>query len=510
MSNSFRLNVIANYAGSLWSALVSLMFVPSYVAYLGIEAYGLIGLFASLLAWLAILDLGLAATLNREMARFRGGAYSSEVIRDLLRSMETAYGVVAVLIAAALVYGAPWLAINWINAQSLPVENVAHALAITGVVIALRWMGGLYRSAMIGLQEHVWLNAATIVFATLRAGGAVAVLAFVSPTLQAFFIFQVGVALVETAVLAAMVYRYLPPSARPSRFSIEALARVWRFAGGVALVTILSVMLTQSDKILLAKLLPLADYGYYMVASLVVAGLAMLAGPIATAVGPKFASMVAQESYDNLAGVYHRSMQLISLALLPVTGVLVFFSHHILLLWTRDPVLADTAAPIMSLLAVGTALNALMGVPYTLQLAYGHTRLVTIVNLIGVVISVPALLIITPLWGAMGAAFLWVLLNLSYVLIALPLMHRTILRGHLLSWWTVDVGPAVAATFGILLVLRFGVAEANIETPLKDIAILGCIWVAATSVAIVSLPAGRELAGRAWHRAKNLNPSLRR
>src|SRR5690606_7823937 len=133
---------------------------------------------------------------------------------------------------------------NWLNTQTLPVDIVAHSLAITGIIIAIRWMGGLYRSAIIGLQEHLWLNAATVVFATLRAGGAVAVLAFISPTLPAFFVFQLGVSLAETVVMAAMVYGFLPRPTRPSRFSIDALMRVWRFAGGVALISILSVMLS--------------------------------------------------------------------------------------------------------------------------------------------------------------------------------------------------------------------------------------------------------------------------
>ena len=56
------------------------VFVPVYISYLGIEAYGLIGLFATLQAWLSLLDLGLSPTLNREMARLRGGAHTAEPI----------------------------------------------------------------------------------------------------------------------------------------------------------------------------------------------------------------------------------------------------------------------------------------------------------------------------------------------------------------------------------------------------------------------------------------------
>ena len=39
-------NLIANYVGQGWAALIGLVFIPLYIKYLGIESYGLIGLFA--------------------------------------------------------------------------------------------------------------------------------------------------------------------------------------------------------------------------------------------------------------------------------------------------------------------------------------------------------------------------------------------------------------------------------------------------------------------------------
>ncbi len=61
-------NIAANVAGSAWSAIAGLIFAPIYIHYLGVEAYGVIGVFISLQAVLSILDMGLATTLNREMA----------------------------------------------------------------------------------------------------------------------------------------------------------------------------------------------------------------------------------------------------------------------------------------------------------------------------------------------------------------------------------------------------------------------------------------------------------
>ncbi|MFA6198778.1 MAG: polysaccharide biosynthesis protein, partial [Patescibacteria group bacterium] len=62
-------NLLAGLANSIWSALVGLAVVPFYLKYLGIEAYGLIGFFVTTQAVLSLLDMGMAPTINREVAR---------------------------------------------------------------------------------------------------------------------------------------------------------------------------------------------------------------------------------------------------------------------------------------------------------------------------------------------------------------------------------------------------------------------------------------------------------
>ena len=92
---SVRLNVFANLFGQGWRTAMGIVFVPFYIAILGIEAYGLIAIFTLLQAWLTILDMGMRPTLNREMARFLGGAHDAQSIRNVLRTMELLAVVVA-------------------------------------------------------------------------------------------------------------------------------------------------------------------------------------------------------------------------------------------------------------------------------------------------------------------------------------------------------------------------------------------------------------------------------
>ena len=62
-------NILANFAGSIGQVLMGLIFIPLYIKFMGIESWGLIGIFFTLQNISGLLDLGMSNTLNREMAR---------------------------------------------------------------------------------------------------------------------------------------------------------------------------------------------------------------------------------------------------------------------------------------------------------------------------------------------------------------------------------------------------------------------------------------------------------
>ena len=66
---SIRRAAVAQLSSNLWAAAIGLVFVPVYIRFLGIESYGLLGLYAALQGLASVLDLGLTTTINRELAR---------------------------------------------------------------------------------------------------------------------------------------------------------------------------------------------------------------------------------------------------------------------------------------------------------------------------------------------------------------------------------------------------------------------------------------------------------
>lgn len=444
---SVRVNVIANYLGQGWVALMGLAFVPMYIKYLGMEAYGLIGIFGVLQASLTLLDMGMTPTLNREMARFTAGAHSPQSIWDLLRSLEVICFGIAILIGMSVWAASPWLGGNWLRAEKLPTDVVVQAIAVMGFVVGLRFVEGLYRGAILGLQKQVWFNALYATLATLRGIGAVGVLAWVAPTIEAFFLWQGIVSTITIAILAVSVHRSLTRPELPRRFSLPALSGVWRFASGIVATSFLVLLLTQMDKVLLSRLLSLENFGYYAFAATVASVLYQLVVPVTQALYPRFSELVTRDDTSELAAAYHHGAQLVSVLTVPTALVLMIFGEDLLVLWTRDVTLARATAPLVALLALGALLNGLMNIPYNLQLAYGWSGFAVRVNMVAVAILAPAILWVTPRYGAVGAAWVWVILNTGYVLITIHFMHRRLLTREKWAWYISDLGvPLVAAS----------------------------------------------------------------
>lgn len=459
-----RRNIIANVAAKGWTVLLSLGVIPIYIHFIGIEAFGLIGFFLSLMAVLSLLDLGLGTSLNLRFAQYSVQPDKAPEMHDLLRTLELIYWLVGVAIAVTMVVLAPAIAAYWIRPQEMAAETVTQALAMMGIAIAFQWPRALYSGGLMGLQRQVGANVLMSITGTASSLGGVLVLWLVSPTIQALIAWLMAVSLVETLLGRSMLRRFLPgPTGRP-RFNRRLLAEIWRFAAGMTGISVMSVILTQLDKIILAKVLPLDAFGYYSLASRVAGGLYLLTGPIAAAFFPRFTQLMLTGDREELARIYHRGCQLVSAAVLPVASVLAFFATDFLLLWTRDAAIAANTSAMLGLLAAGTAINCLVNLPFTLQLASGRTRLLFYIHTTSVIVMGPLIFLMALQYGGVGAAWVWLVLNCGYLAFALPLMHRGLLPGHLRQWFVTDVGAPLAAALVVAGLWAMVAGEQNTYT----------------------------------------------
>lgn len=489
---STKRNIIANVGGRVWLMLMSFVFVPFYIHLIGIEAYGLIGFFTTLLAVLFVLDLGLSTTVSRELAALATRSGSRGNARDLLRSMEVIYWAAGFVMSAAVLVAAPFIAGHWLNAKQLPSETVVDAVRLMAVCLFLRWPVALYSGALMGQHRHVQLNAVLAAMALLQGGGAVLVLLLVSPTVTAFFTWQALVSLGQIVLLQAISWRSLPLADHRARLKLAQLTSIARFSAGVSAIGILSVILTQLDKFILSRLLPLDQFGYYVLASVIAQTLLAPASAIHGAVFPSLSRLTAEGDAAGLSGLYHRSSQLMSTVLFPATCALVFFSGDLLSVYLQDPVTVERSERLVSLFAVGNALLGTMMMPYALQLACGWTRLSLAKNVVAVALYVPIMLVAVDRLGVIGAPIGWLLLCLGYFVVEVTVMHRRLLRGEQARWYWQDVGLAAVISAAIVGGVRAVVPAGT--PPLVAVLCCGLAACLAVVACTLALPAMRRQA----------------
>jgi O-antigen/teichoic acid export membrane protein len=423
------------------------------------------------------------------MARFTGGAITVKQLRDLLLSVEVLNLVITLIILIAAALFSRIIATKWLTAKNLSTEAVVQALAIMSMAAVFKFSENIYRSSLIGLQRQVQLNITNATLATIRSAGALGILAWVSPTVKAFFLWQGFVSLASVGVLRALTYRIIPRISSRSRFSLEALRGVWRFAGGMMGGAFLSLILMQVDKILLSELLSLSEYGYYTLAAAFAGTLYMLITPIIQTFYPRLCELVARKQGSQVVSAYHDAAQLATVIVGSAAILLIFYAEPLLRLWTKDAELAIRVAPLARLLALGNMLNCLMWVPYVTQVAYGWTSLAIRINSVAVLIIVPAIVWSVPRFGPDAAAWVWVMLNAAYLLVGVNMMYRRILVAERGIWYTQDViYPLAAGLLTCGFVVNFW--PTNWRGMMSDIVLLA---VAGGAVGLTSLLAASRV-----------------
>lgn len=438
---SLKKNILANYISQLYVTIIGIVMVPLYLKYMGAEAYGLVGFFAMLQAWFNLLDMGLTPTMARETARFRGGATDALSYRRLVRALEGIFLAVAVVGGGTMFATADYIARKWLQATQLPIDEVQTALRLMAAIVALRWMCGLYRGAISGSERLVWLGWYNSFIATLRFIGVLPVLIFIGAAPTFFFCYQFGVAVLELLVLLLQVYRLLPPIPQGKRlpWSWSPLKPVLKFSLTIAFTSSVWVIVTQTDKLVLSKLLPLAEYGYFTLAVLVASGVMVISGPISGAIMPRMAKLEAENDHTGLIRVYRQSTQLVAVIAGAASITVAFCAEPLLWAWTGDKALAHHAAPILRLYALGNGVLAVSAFPYYLQYAKGNLRLHLIGNAVFVLLLIPAIIWAASKYGGEGAGYVWLVMNLISFVAWLPIVHNKFEPGLNLKWYVQDV-----------------------------------------------------------------------
>ena len=495
---SIKRNILANYASQIYVTLIGIVMLPLYVKYMGAEAYGLVGFFAMLQAFFNLLDLGLTPTIARESARHHGGAMSAMAYRRLYRSLSVVFVCIAVIGGIVLFAMAGAVSERWLNIRSLPPAEVLGAVQIMAVCVAMRWMGGLYRGVVSGSERLVWLSGFNAVIATLRFVGVFVTMSIWGYAPVVFFWHQLAVAALEVGVLLAMCHLLLPKTQGLGErigWSFRPIRSLLRFSLTIAITSAVWVLVTQTDKLILSGILPLAEYGYFTLAVLAAGGITMVTGPISMALLPRMARLHAEDDHAEIRRLYNLSAQLVSVIAGSLAVTLTLGAEPLLYTWTGSREVTEATAPILRLYAIGNGLLALGAFPFYLQFARGNLRYHLIGNVVMVVVLIPAIIVAALKAGGIGAGWVWVAMNALYLIVWVGYVHSKLEPGLHWNWLANNVLAILLPT--LLVGLLLGLFRSDLQSRVFALIHVGSIAAACMLVAALSSPLLRPSVMRA-------------
>lgn len=445
----------------IWVAIISIFFIPIYVKIIGAESYGLVAFYGTLSGSLAILDLGLSTAVSRQVTLLIRQPDKQKDTKDLIFSVEIIYWIVAFLIGGIVILLAEPISLYWVKSKDLPIHTIKKSVMLMGVVFAAQFPASIYNGVLIGLDKQVVNALATIASTTLKAIGVIAVLKFVDGTIESYFLWQVIITFLSTYFLRLLVWRDISWLKEKSQFSFYQLKKIWKFATGMLIISLVTFFLGQIDKIIVSKLVLLEFVGYYNLAFMMANGISQVIAPMYPIIFPKFATLESENNQKELILLYHKSCRWISIIIFPIGITLILFAKEILILWTNNLVLTNNTAPILRVATAGTICNSMMWIPYWYLLAKGITKFTIYQNVIASLILVPLLFFWVGKYGALGASFVWLAVNIGYLTISLPIFHMLYLKGELLKWYKNDIAQPFFYAIIFIGIVKY--IELNLE-----------------------------------------------
>lgn len=460
--------------GQAAAAVIGLVTVPIYLAWLGREGYGVIAFFTSLQALAIILDLGFGIAGNREISRHAAaGDFSSA--RNLIRTLELVSAVTALVVWTGVSLAADWIAIAWIRSQHISPIAIHGALVISAGNIALRFPIGLYSGILRGLERQVALNVIASSVSVARACATVLILVFVSQDIVVFCAIQLAFSVFEMGLVGVVVWRSVGDVAgTPARLDMQILRDIWRFAFSIAGASVFAGVLKQLDKVVISKLLTIDQLGFYATASTAGLAIAKVYQPIQAAVFPRFTKMIANGEKAVLERALREATHVVAFVGSAVASVIMYNARDILALWTRSPELADSAASTLAIMALAMMFNVMVSMPYTIALAAGMGWMPLYTNAVGAVLLAPMVYLFVLKLGMPGGALAWAVFNLGYYAVFPQVVFRKVELACGWRWVVGDTLPFIAG--GVLI---FGAAHMvgskDASQPLRGVAMVAAL-----------------------------------
>lgn len=423
-------NIAANFFAKAFGSLAVLLFTPFYISHLGMERYGLIGVYNSLLIIFSIFDFGLGTTLNRHLAQNISSQDPKKSCKNMLLSIEAIYFGVSVALGI-LAFFASSNAHLWFKTNDISRSELQYSVLFMSISTLLMWPITLYSNGLKGLQSQVSDSIILTLATAMRHFGGAAIILIFPAQGAIFFGWQLIVNSLFLLTFRLRLWGLLREKALnlKEKFSFSTLKENLGFSGQVFALGLLSLLVSQYDKIALSKFMPLKDFACFSLATTLAAGLsACLCSPIQSAFFPAFSKALSEKDPAKVNKLNRAYLDILGIIFIPVCIFSLVFSKHLIPVYMSNLASAKLVIKIFQLFIIGTCLNGMAQVSYSLFLAAGKARILIYLNALLALILIPTATMLFERYESLPASIGWIGFNVVCLLVLSFAAHRQILK----------------------------------------------------------------------------------
>lgn len=429
MESTLLKNAIANIVAKIWSVVSLYIFVPLWIHFLGVEGYGVISFYAILMTLMAFADAGLSATLTREFAKIE---LVEGYKRDLLKTIESVYFAIAILVGLIIYILAPYITIYFLKSETIDAATLTFYVRIMAPILSLNFLYMLYTGGLMGLQRQLLANTFNIGYSILR-GIVVLFILYVVPTVDAFLYWQLFSIVVITILSRYYLGYAINRGNKVAEFRFSYLKNVWKYALGMMAMAIISSLNTQLDKLIVGNLLSIKEMGFYSLASTLGQAVLMVTTPLSMAFYPELTRLISLGDDCKIIKSFNVFTFIVSALSSCVGLTLFFFIDDIATLWVSSNIASVISHPARILIFANIFLSLQYSV-YYLAIAHGHTKTNVYLGAAMLIFTAPSVYFLTDKIGLMGAAIPYLFLNLLAAIYLGVVIMNKYLKGYLFKW----------------------------------------------------------------------------
>ena len=411
--------------GILVSAIIAtlnIILTPIIVHNLGLESYGIIGIYTTWVMVFSIIDTAISKTASREFGKLIGKNKDYKFVHNLFKASEFLYFIIVFLFLILFIALLTFIFFLEIKFATEISANLFILLAISGLC---QLLSNFYSSCVIGLQRQDISSYIFGITGVTRILSLIILLKYYNIELTEFFLIQTIFFFIQILVSRLVLKKKLIKIKYKNKIKYVYLKVLIKKSIIMVGIGVSGIVASNFDKIILSIFIQLKDFGLYSLAWVIASSMFLIAMPFTLGIEARVANAVGSKGKISIVDVMSKGTfifygLLIIIALNIMTNI-----QEIIDIWlnlTSDIYILTKITIFMIIGSIFVSCSyALSSLMYCLE----KSTLILRVNYLILAFYLPILCIAIYKFNMLGAAIAWAFYGFLIYIIYLYLLLKT-------------------------------------------------------------------------------------